>query len=180
MDRTAPRGAEVHAVQQFHDVIELSGFAHAEVVQPDGIRRAEARDCPRFELKASNRRFPRSLLEHLRANQLDGCGPCQELMCGSPDLSHASVSDSFEETIVSERKAFVEQVLVHLQHAAAGRCGGAFDHVLQLADVAWPSVGAQTLHRLFTNGLDDGAQPASMLPREESGEFRNVLTPFDQ
>ena len=90
------------------------------------------------------------------------------------------MADPFDESIVSERQTLIEQAPVHLHHAAAGRRGGAFDDALQLAHATRPPVGAQTFDRLVGNVLDDGPEVTRMLAREETGEFRDVLTAFDK
>src|SRR6478672_7973250 len=70
--------------------------------------------------------------------------------------------------------------MARLDELAITQDRGAFDHVAQLADVAWPLVVLEDAHRLLTYREDRSIVPLVELVQERLYQQREVFAPVAQ
>src|SRR4030095_13244195 len=95
---------EADAVEQLHDVIEVSILGHAVVVDIDRVDRAERRGVARFtfEPPEGGRARPVRRAQQLAAYQLDGGQARQQAMSRPPDFPHAALTDLVDQLVAAD------------------------------------------------------------------------------
>ncbi len=98
---------EVLTFEQLHHVVEGAVLAHAEIVELDGVRRAQHAGRLRFALEAPDGGLG-VLPQAVRGHQLDGGWARQHLMLAEPDLAHPAGAELLHQLIGAEGARFRE------------------------------------------------------------------------
>ena len=98
------QGLEGHAVEQLHDEIHRLVVGDAEVVELDGVRRAEAGRGLGLAAKALHgkpRRLATAFPDHFRTNELDRRRAREHAMGGAVHLPHAAAADELPDLVAA-------------------------------------------------------------------------------
>src|SRR4029453_3169970 len=102
---TTDEGIGVHAVEEFHHVVERAVVGDPEIEECDRVRGMEAGGGLRFALEPAHR-LSRDTDTAIGAapgpNQLDRRSPSQKAMASAPDLAHATLSQLLFQTVAPQ------------------------------------------------------------------------------
>ena len=90
---------QAHPRQVFHDIVICPVLGPAVVEDLDRVRVRQCRVDPHFAFEPIDRPGPN---DHLRADQLDGARPLQQLVLGQEDLTHSAGADPLAETVLAK------------------------------------------------------------------------------
>ena len=171
---------EIEPLEHLHDVVERSVLADPEIVEPDRVRREQARGRPGLALEALAHRLAVGHRQEVGAHQLDRRRPGEELVASAPHLAHPARPELLDQPIRADLHPALEQRRVNVDQRPARRDHHPLDEPLQLAQVPWPGVSAKALERLGRNPFDDCPEAAGVGEGEVVGECRDVALALAQ